>query len=226
LVTDEQARAAAREILAQPEYADEGQSLEAWIALLERLLELTPDWLLDSVVWLFDALAAVLRAISRALALFGLLGEPSEIVGWIGVVLLVSLAIVMAWRWRSAREGSWRRRVETYERARTHADAAREARVLAGEGRFLEAAHRLQLGALSLLVEFDWLELARSDPNPTLRRRIARSALPERERRQLVELVDRLESLWFDARREDPSLYGAWRSLDECLVSLVAGGRG
>jgi len=100
LVTDEQARAAAREILAQPEYAAEGRSFEAWIALGERLLELTPDWLLDSVVWLFDALAAVLQAIGRGLALFGLLGGPSQIVGWLGAGLLVSLAIVIAWRWR------------------------------------------------------------------------------------------------------------------------------
>ncbi|MBW2498223.1 MAG: hypothetical protein JRF61_13180 [Deltaproteobacteria bacterium] len=226
MVTDDQARAAAREILAQPEYAAEGQRLEAWFVLLERLLELTPEWLLDSVVWLFDALGAALQAIGRGLALFGLLGGPSEIVGWIAVGLLVSLVIVIVGRWQSAHEGRRRRRVETYERAQTHAGAARDARRLADEGRFLEAAHRLQLGALSLLVEFDWLELARSDPNPTLRRHIARSALPERERHQLVQLVDRLESLWFDARREDRELYEAWRSLDERLVSLVAGGRG
>ena len=82
----------------------------------------------------------------------------------------------------------------------------------------------MQLATLALLIEFDWLELARSDPNRTLRERIRASSLPGRERDQLIDLVDRLEALWFDEPREDRSLFEAWLALDARIVAIATGG--
>jgi hypothetical protein len=75
-----------------------------------------------------------------------------------------------------------------------------------------------------MLIEFDWLELARSDPNRTLRQRVASSSLPERERNKLITLVDRLEALWFDEPREDRELFEEWLALDERLSRVGSGG--
>lgn len=90
---------------------------------------------------------------------------------------------------------------------------ADEADRLAGQGRFLEAAHRLQLGVLDLLLRGRRLELARSEPNRVLRRRLAEARIGEAERHDLGLLLDRFETRWFRDREEDPSLYEAWRSL-------------
>src|SRR5204862_156545 len=53
-----------------------------------------------------------------------------------------------------------------------------EADALARRGLFLEAARRVQLAALGLLLRARVLELGRSDPNRTLRRRLRDAALP------------------------------------------------
>jgi hypothetical protein len=238
LVTDEQARVAAREILSRDEFTRWNQDFEAWLALLERLIAGTPDWVIASLDWLQAAFIAVLYGLGRVLAVFGVFGGAEDIVGWLAACLLAAIVIVWLWRWRSIRQAADRKRASSRVPARGHAEGLREAKALAREGRFLEAAHRVQLAVLALLIEFDWLELARSDPNRTLRQRIGDSALPERERRQLVELVDRLEALWFGPRQErvasleggrlsqdeDPELFEAWLSLDERIVSWTAGG--
>jgi hypothetical protein len=230
LVTDEQARAAAREILARDEFSRWEHDFEAWLALLERLIALTPEWLIGLLGWLQEALITLLSGLGRFLRLFGVFGGSPEIVGWLAMCLLAAALIVWVWRWQSARQEGRRRHATRHVPARGHVEALREAKALARQGRLLEAAHRVQLATLALLIEFDWLELARSDPNRTLRRRIAESELPERECRQLVQLVDRLEVLWFgppkqggNAGREDSELFEAWLSLDERIVSLAAG---
>lgn len=223
--SDEQARAAAREILAQPEFARWERGFDGWLALLDGLVARIPAWLIELLTGLQDVVGGLLSwigaGLGRLLGLFGVFGDVSGTVGWTAVLLLLVATLVLLWRARSL----WQRRPRATQTAirpgRRHADALREARSLAREGRFLEAAHRVHLATLALLIELDWLELARSDPNRTLRRRISVSSLPEREGRQLIALIDRLEALWFAEPRDDPRLFEDWLALDERIVSLA-----
>jgi hypothetical protein len=225
LVSDEAARAAAREILAQPEFTRWHSDFEAWLRALEGLVERLPDWLIEVVLWLQEyLLEGILLNLLRWIGqLLGLVGEPPGALGVLAVCLLLAAAIVLAYRiwgsrWRQTRAGP-----DAPGTHHNHADSIREARALARDGHYLEAAHRVQLATLALLIETDWLELARSDPNRTLRRRVSASSLPERERRQLIALVDRLESLWFDQPREDRQLFDEWLALDERMLRLTGG---
>lgn len=227
--SDEQARAAAREILSQPEFARWERGADGWLRLLEGLVERIPTWLIELLAGLQDVVGGLFSwigaGLGRLLGLFGVFGDVSGAVGWTAALLLLVASIVLLWRFRTL----WQRRTRTTQAAsrpeRRHADALREARSLAHAGRFLEAAHRVQLATLALLIELDWLELARSDPNRTLRRRIMVSGLPERERRQLIGLIDRLEALWFAEPRDDPRLFEDWLALDERIVSLAGARR-
>jgi HEPN domain-containing protein len=96
-----------------------------------------------------------------------------------------------------------------------------EADVLAERGKFLEAARRVQLAALDLLLRARVVELGRSDPNRTLRRRLHDAALPEAERHDLLALIDRLERRWFRDRHEDRELYDRWRRLHVRLGAVL-----
>src|SRR6266516_2241861 len=95
-----------------------------------------------------------------------------------------------------------------------------EADALARRGLFLEAARRVQLAALDLLLRARVLELGRSDPNRTLRRRLRDAALPEAERGDLLALIDWLEQRWFRDRSEERELYDRWRSLHARLGAV------
>jgi len=96
-----------------------------------------------------------------------------------------------------------------------------EADALARRGMFLEAARRVQLAALDLLLRARVLELGRSDPNRTLRRRLREAALPEVECGDLLALIDRLEERWFRDRSEDRELYDRWRALHTRLGAVL-----
>jgi hypothetical protein len=96
-----------------------------------------------------------------------------------------------------------------------------EADALARQGMFLEAARRVQLAALDLLLRTRMLELGRSDPNRTLRRRLRDAALPEAERGDMIALIDRLEQRWFRDRSEDRELYDRWRLLHARLGAVL-----
>jgi hypothetical protein len=226
LVSDEQAREVAREILARSEFTRWERDADAWLAWLERLVAATPDWLMGALGWLQEAVVAVLSGLARFLTLLGVFGAPGGIVGWLAAAILGAAFIVLVWRWRSERMRTRRTRGGGPIVRRSHADALGEARALARAGHFLEAAHRIQLATLALLIESGWIDLARSDPNRTLRTRILESSLAEPERRQLVQLIDRLEALWFgprlagpDASLVHPELFEAWLRLDERIVS-------
>ncbi len=225
MVTDEQARSAAEAILSAPEYTRWEGAVPSWLALLDRIGDWIPDWLIAIVSKLGRLVAAFFERLGEILGLFGFFGEVGRGVGWIALCLILASAIALVRVWRSRRE---RAAVQAASRPGTrsgHAEALREARALAASGRYLEAAHRVQLATLALLISFDWLELARSDPNRTLRQRLAKSPLPERERRQLIRLVDRLEALWFDEPRQDSELFDEWMALDERILSLAASGK-
>jgi len=225
LVADEAARAAAREILAEDRFTRWNHDYEAWLRMLERLAHLVPDWMLDVVAWLDRVLTAIADAIERVLAFFGVFGEVGDGVGWIALALIAAAIVFLVFSWRERNVLRTRALAPGRSPGRVHADALGEARTLAGQGRFLEAAHCVQLATLAMLIQFDWLELARSDPNRTLRERVQASPLPERERRQLIDLVDRLEALWFNEKLDDAALFDDWMRLDERLTVLATGGR-
>ncbi len=225
LATDEAVRNAAAEILAGSEFTRWHTDYESWLAVLERIGELTPDWLFRLLSWIQQAAGTLLEWIGEFLRLFGVLGDVGAGIGWFAVCISIASMIVLGWNWRARRA----RRHATGDAPRTpgldHSEAIREAGALARTGQYLEAAHRVQLATLALLIEFDWLELARSEPNRTLRDRVKQSALPKREGHRLIELVDRLEALWFDEPRDDRLLFEDWVSLDEQIVLIAAGGR-
>jgi hypothetical protein len=193
---DEALRRLAAEILAREEYSDARRALEAWEALLERL-----RWL-DSILGWGDLAAS----------------DPLLYYAILGTLLVVAAALTahIAWTVRAALTAPAPPAATT-----APAPAPRfteEADALARQGHYLEAAHRLQLGILDLLLRGRRLELSRSEPNRILRRRLAEARLDEGERRDLVELLDRFETRWFRDREDDPALYRGWRALYQRLV--------
>ena len=137
-----------------------------------------------------------------------------------GLALVAALLLVhVAWAIRAALRMP--APAEARRPAREEPRLAEEAEGLAGEGRFLEAAQRLQLAVLERLLRARVVELARSDPNAILRRRLGAAPLPETERRELVTLIDRFERRWFRDRGEDPDLYAAWQALHARLAGVV-----
>lgn len=228
MVSDEEARAAAQEILSQRSFTRWHSDFETWLRSFEALVDSIPSGLIDALVWLYETLIeglllGFLRGLAGILKALGLFGDAPAAIGWLALILLFSVGFVFAYRvwgasWFEAPADPTRRRV-----GRTHAQAIREARALAAGGQYLAAAHRVQLASLALLIETERLNLGRADPNRTLRRRVEASTLPETERRKLIELVDRLESLWFDEPREDRELFDEWIALDARLHRAVGG---
>ena len=227
MVSDEEARAAAREILADGKFTRWHEDFDAWLRAFEGLLALLPDWLIEGASWVLEMLKMVLLAfldiLGWLLGFFGFIDTPHALVGWVGAALLVAIACVLAYRVAGDRFSNGRERTPHEPAPVGHADAIREATALASRGRFLEAAHRVQLATLSFLIERGWIELARSDPNRTLRQRVAASSLPQDARGDLIALVDRLEALWFDAPVEDRALYEAWLALDTRILRFGRG---
>lgn len=221
LLSAEQARALAQEILARSEYAvyrrprtplqELVDSLAAW---LRQVADWTPQWVIDlwkgfweAVGDLFgmafgnDALVVLLR-LAVAIAVLGALGLLAH---------------------RVLRELRKKRLEPEGESGLVAADAPRfiaDAEAAASNGHFLDAAHSTQLATLQLLLSKQWLELERSDPNRTLRRRVAEAPLPESLRDRFLTLLDRLEGRWFRDRVEDRDLYTDWRSLHAHVEAL------
>jgi hypothetical protein len=97
-----------------------------------------------------------------------------------------------------------------------------QARRLAEQGHFLDAAHQMQLACIDRLLRDGILELHRHDPNRTLRRRLASTAMSEDLKARFVGLLGRLERRWFRDPRPDASdrnLYEEWRSLHERIAA-------
>jgi hypothetical protein len=200
--SDEAVRALASEILARSEYA-RFRTLDAkWLQdILRRLV--------DFFAWI-DSLW-VTSPVLYVLLLGGLL------------VFAVGLLVHIVWTIRvalaaTAPEGG-------PVRAPAGPDLAAEAQALAGASRFLEAAHTLQLACLGTMLKSGALELARHEPNRTLRERLGAARLPERERREFLTLLGRLEGRWFRDRRpaeSDRELFDAWRELHGRLRKMAA----
>jgi hypothetical protein len=195
--SDAQVHALAREILARHEYAQwSGERLGAWVDVLQHI-ERALRWL---------AQLSETRPLLYAAIITGLLV--------VALLLVVHLVIAV----RAALRAS--RRAPLPSPPTTTASFLADAEVLARAGRWLEATHQLELAVIALLLRRRVVELARSEPNRTLRQRLGAAPLPLHERRELVHLIDRFEARWFRDRLDDPELYAAWRALYERLTGL------
>jgi hypothetical protein len=201
-LTDERVRALAREILARPEYA--------------RFRPFQDDWMKTLGEWLAKA--------------FGWLGELHETSPTLWVLLFMALIAVAAlllahvvWSLRAAMIASSADAPPPVAAEPPRLDC--EAEQLAAAGRLLDAAHVMHLACVGRLLLRGTVVLRRHDPNRTLRARIADARLPERDRREFLLLLDRLETRWFRDRapdRGDRALFDAWRALHERLAAESA----
>jgi hypothetical protein len=193
VASDEEVRRLARELLAGDEYARYRIDEEAWLAFFERLARG-----LDALRIWFEGLRI-----------------ESPLLYWSALAGLALVAVVLlfhvAWSIRAAL------RAEPPDAERGKAaprrDLADEAARLASEGHFLDAARRLEHACLDELMSRGWIELARGDANSVLRRRLSDAPLSEPRRRELLGLLDRLESRLFRDPVDDAELYRGWRRL-------------
>jgi hypothetical protein len=197
-LSDEQIRTLAAEILSRDEFFRPGMAEEAWRAVLERILGF------------LDFLEA--------------LRISSPLIYWLILagLLLVSAVLLahVAWTVRIAL------RMPHAEargpRSPSGPEFLEQAESLARQERFLEAARRVELAALELLLRRRVIELSRSDPGRALREQVRRSELPEAERSSLVALQKRLEAGLFREHAADRSLYEAWLDLHQRLEAVAA----
>jgi hypothetical protein len=194
-LSDEDLRTLAAEILARDEYS-------RWRAPKFELASWFIDQLTRFLAWL-DQLSAESPWL-YALVLFSL-----------SALVLLLLAHIV-WSIRSALAAPVVQR--TSRRVSERPLFAEEALAFAREGRYLEAAHRLHLASLELLLRDGMIELARHEPNSTLCERIARSALSPDLRSDLIHSLDALQARWFRDRRADSELYESWRALHARLT--------
>jgi hypothetical protein len=140
--------------------------------------------------------------------------------GLVVLALLLTTHVVVSLR--SALAGS-----SVVERRDARADGApsfaQEAERLAAEGRYLDAARKLQLACIETLLGRGVLELRRFEPNTTLRRRLDAAPIPPAQRREFAALLRRLETRLFRDRVEDRPLFEAWRELHRRLAAGEAG---
>jgi hypothetical protein len=197
--TDEELRALAREILAREEYA-QWRSFTA--AGFDELVDWFAEWI-DGLRLLADT-----SPILYGLMLLGLALVAAALVAHIVWSVRVAMRVSAAAADRGVRTAPRR-------------DFVVEAQELAGAGDFLAAARRLQLAVLRLLVERDYVELARHEPNSVLRRRVQQAAgLPEEARAELRARIRELERSWFRDRSGDRALYQSWTALYARLDAL------
>lgn len=201
--SDEEIRRLAVEVLSGDEYARYRIDEEAWLAFFHRLARE-----LDSLRAWFDGLRI-----------------ESPLLYWSALLALALVAVGLlahvAWSIRAALRAG----VPDDEPgvAAPRRDLALEAARLASEGRFLDAARRLEHACLEELMAQGAIELARGDANRVLRRRLTQAPLPELRRRELLGLVDRLESRLFRDPADDAELYRGWRRLHAQLHGGAAG---
>ncbi|HME69260.1 MAG TPA: hypothetical protein VKM54_05260 [Myxococcota bacterium] len=195
--SDDALRALASQILARPEYAKfRPFDVVWWVHLKSALLRLQ-SWVAGLDPWLY-----------------------ATILG--GLVLLLALLIFhIVWSLRAALGTASNANHRTAKTQATALDA--QARRLAEEGCFLDAAHQMHLACIDRLLREGVLELHRHDPNRTLRKRLKATSMSEDLKAVFVSLLERLERRWFRDHTADPSdreLYDEWRNLHERIESV------
>jgi len=217
-VNDAEIRELAREILRREEFArwrEEPGAVYDWLLWLSETLRALGGWILDhSPSWLADFFSWL-----KPSGETGALDPFGAIVG-VASLLLVAFVAVALLRAFASQGGAARRESGALQQTSPGEDLRARADALARAGHFLEAAHAVQLAALQLLLERRWLVLDRFEPNRTLRERLLKSALPERERAQFMLLLGQLEARWFGDRGEGRTLFEGWCGLHEKLVAL------
>jgi hypothetical protein len=199
---DDRARTLAREIVRRPEFSSWRETDFAALPLM--------SWLQHWLAWLSETL--------EALALF------RPFLYWTIVYGLAAMALLliahMVWTLRVAL------RANTADVGGAAAAAGTDfvalADRLAAAGRFLDAAHYMQLACIEQLLQRRLIKLSRSEPNRTLRRRINGSPVPAAEQAGLMRLLDQTETAWFRDRSQDPALYAGWLDLHRRLCALPA----
>jgi hypothetical protein len=199
---DAQVREAAAEVLRRAPYA-QWREREVNMAWLEPLLA----WLRGFDGWLFDL--SISAPVLYWLIVLGALLTATLLLAHVVWSVRVALSMPATGAPPPARESSQ--------------SLAAGAEALAADGRFLDAAHRLQLAIIELLLRQRVIALTRSEPNRVLRERLRVAPLPDAERRTLLALVDRLEASWFRDRANDASLYDEWRELHARLCAAPGG---
>lgn len=192
-------RKLASEILSNPPF-------DAWDDSLAITLHRLLEWLSSFVPWLQKLYVA-------SPGLYWLL-----LAGLLAVALLLIAHIV--WSTRVALRSQAPQQQQST--AETRPLWSKEASDLASQGRYLEAAHRLALGSIQLLVAGGHIELDRSEPNRVLRKRVLSAGLPREFASEFLRQLDSFEAHWFRDRSEDPGLYEAWRSLHSQISALRA----
>jgi hypothetical protein len=195
-ISDQHVREVARAVLQRSTYADwqRNEAMTAWLDQLWR-------WLQQFNFQMGDLSA------TRPLLYWTIVG---------GLLLAAALLLAhVVWTIRAALASAAPPRPPV---AAAGTSLAAEAEALARQGRFLDAARRLQLGAIDLLLRDRTISLSRFEPNRVLRRRLERAALPAAERQALLGLVDRLETAWFRDRVDDAELYRSWNGLYQRLL--------
>jgi len=194
---DAELRGRAADILARGEYAQYRVDERAWMDFYSHLN--------DAYLALWERLEA-LHADAPAL-------YWAILAGLLGVAVL--LIVHMVWTIRIALRTAAPPEAPPPSVAGT--ELRERAEALGATGQFLDAARCYQLACLELLIARGSLELRRSDPNPTLRERLAASDLSPRTREEFRAQLDALEAQWFRDREDDPDLFRAWRSLHGSL---------
>lgn len=220
-LSDDRARELAAEILRRADYAHYRRPpthlqelVDALAAWLRQIADWTPQWLVD----LWARFGSWLEGMTK-----GALGDDAGVALLRLALALAVLGVLGVIAVRTVRELRARRGAQAALAPEAVLEGPRfvaEADGLARQGRFLEAAHRIQLASLQLLLRKRWLELERSDPNRTLRHRLADTRLPDALRQRFLALLDRLEGRWFRDRVEDRELYSEWRALHARIESL------
>lgn len=224
-ISDAGARELAREILARPEYAQHRRDptfVQRWIdglsAWLDEQADRVAGWIPDWATAAWDGFWDGLRGL-----LTGVFGEDAAVVVMrvaIAAFVLGAFGILAHRVLREMRARGEEERAEVELGSASGPRLIDEARSFADAGRWLEAAHCVQLAALQLLLDKRCLELDRSDPNRTLRRRLQDAPLPDALRERFLQLLDRLEGAWFRDRTESAGLYRDWHGLYTRIHSL------
>lgn len=196
LPSDDALRSLASQILARPEYAKFRPFDSEWWLHLKSALSRLQSWVAGLDPWLYAAILG-------------------------GLVLVLALLVFhIVWSLRAAvgtAPGGERRP------AKTEATALEaQARRLAEEGYFLDAAHQMHLACIDRLLRAGVLELHRHDPNRTLCKRLKATSMSEDLKAVFVSLLERLERRWFrdhSADASDRELYAEWRNLHERIES-------